>query len=231
MELVLFALGGGGLLAAAALRFRSHRHRVDGERQRVETELAAVRRLAEADAVLFGEELARLDARVADAELDEEARVDYQTALEAYETALKIVDHLASVDQVSEVVDALAAGRYAAACVLARIEDAPLPAFRIPCFFDPRHGPAAIEVMWCPPGQGTRKVPACAQDAARHKQGETVDVTMIRIDGRKVPYWSGGSLQGPYVHGHERRPTHDAANLGKAHHEIYRQQPEQYGPF
>ena len=230
MEFVLLALGGCGALVAG-LRLRSQRRHASGERERAGSELAATKQLAEADAVLFGEELARLDARVADAELDEEARVDYRTALEAYETSLRLVDRLASADKVGAVVDALAAGRYAAACVLARVDGAPLPTFRIPCFFDPRHGPAAIEVMWSPPGQGTRKVPACAQDAARHAEGERVEVTMVRIDGRKVPYFSAGTLQGPYVHGHERRPTHDAANTGKAYHEVYRQQPEQYGPF
>lgn len=230
MELILFALGGGGLFAAAALRFRSHRRQVEGERHRVETELSAIRRLAEADAVLFGEELARLDARVADAELDEDARVDYQTALEAYESALRVVDRLESVDAVSEVVDALAAGRYAAACVLARLEGTPLPTFRIPCFFDPRHGPAAIEVLWHPRGQGTRKVPACTQDAARHKEGADVDVTMVRMHGRKVPYWSAGAVHRPYVHGHEQRHVHDAVNEVRAYHETYNQ-GEQFGPY
>ena len=169
-----------------------------------------MRRLAEADAVLFGEELTRLDARVADDELDEDARVDYQAALDSYEAALRVADRLRSVDDVSEVVDALAAGRYAAACVLARLEGKPLPAFKVPCFFDPRHGPAATEVLWTAPGRGTRKVPACSQDAARQSDGEKVDVKMVWVNGQEVPYWAAGGLHQPYENGYVPRTVTEA---------------------
>lgn len=230
MELVLIALGSAGLIAAA-LGLRRHRRHAEAEREDAEAELAAVRHLAEADAVMFGEELARLDARVAGAELDEDARTHYQTALDAYESGLRVIDRLRSAGGVGDVVDTLAAGRYAVACVLASLEGTPLPRFRPPCFFDPRHGPATTEVMWHPRGQGTRKVPACSQDAARQSQGATVDVTTVQIGGVKMPYWATGAANRPYVHGFERqRHAHDRLNQVRALHETYNQ-GEQFGPY
>src|SRR5687768_10903634 len=102
MDPLLLVLGCGAVVAAG-LKIRTHFQNVKSDRQTARSELEAMRQLAEADAVLFGEELARLDARVADAELDEETRVDYQAALDAYESALRVVDHLGSVAGVSEV--------------------------------------------------------------------------------------------------------------------------------
>ncbi len=208
MELFLLALGGGGLVVAAGVRLRARRFATRVDKEIAESELADIRHLAEADAVQFGEELARLDARVAD--LGEEARTDYQAALDSYESALRLADRLRTLDDVSEVVDALAVGRYAAACVLARSEGAPLPAYRVPCFFDPRHGPATTEVLWTAAGRGTRKVPACAQDAARQADGARPDVTMVRINGQEVPYWAAGGLHQPYVNGYAPRTAREA---------------------
>ena len=206
---------------------RVRQHRAD--KRSADSELASVARLAEADAVTFGEELARLDARVAGAELDDDARVDYQRALDCYESALRVVDRLRTVDHVSEVVDSLAAGRYAAACVAARIEGTPLPAFRIPCFFDPRHGPAATEVMWTAPGHGTRKVPACTQDAERHARGAEPDVTMVRINGCEVPYWAAGGLHHPYENGYVPQTVREATLDQRAHHLQYHDPNQQLG--
>ena len=209
MELVLLALG-VGLAAAAVAWVRTRRMNAKVDKEIAASELVAIRHLAEADAVQFGEELARLDARVAGAELDEEARTDYQAALDSYEAALRLVDRLRTLDDVSEVVDALAVGRYALACVLARAEGASLPTLRVPCFFDPRHGPASTEVLWTAPGRGTRKVPACAQDAARQEQGEQPDVKMVRINGQEVPYWAAGGLHQPYENGYAPRTAREA---------------------
>lgn len=209
MDPVLLVLGGGALVAGA-LRIRTHLQNRKSDRETARSELAAMRQLAEADAVQFGEELARLDARVAGAELDTEARVDYQAALDAYEAALRVVDNLQSVDSVSEVVDALAAGRYAAACVVARLEGTPLPAFRTPCFFDPSHGPASTEVLWNVTGKGTKKVPACAQDAARQVDGERPEVKMVLVNGKEVPYWAAGGLHQPYEKGYVPRTAREA---------------------
>ena len=221
MELALWALGGLGVVAATVPRLRRSLRHWRGERARPRVELEGVRRLAEADAVLLGEELALLDARTADGELSDEARADYQVALEAYEAALASVDRMEGAEDISEVVDTLAAGRYAVACVVARVEGAPLPAFQVPCFFDPRHGPAATEVLWNAPGRGSRKVPACAQDAARHVAGDEPAVTTVRIDGRDVPYWAAGGLSSPYENGYVPRTPREAIIDHKASYSLY----------
>ena len=127
------------------------------------------------------------------------------------------MDHFSSTDQVSRVVDTLSTGRFALACVLARAEGQPLPDRRTPCFFNPQHGPAAADVLWTQPGHGTRRVPACAQDAARHAAGESPEVRMLVIDGRRVPYWEAGDLLLPYTQGYFPARISDARRDGKAY--------------
>lgn len=220
MDPVLLLLG-AGVVGAGSLRVFRRVQQARADRRHARAELADVARLAEADAVAFGEELARLDTRVADADLDDETRADYQKALDSYEAALRVTDLLESVERVSIVVDALAAGRYAAACVLARVEGRPLPSFSIPCFFDPRHGPASAEVTWNPPGRGTRLVPACRQDADRHARGAVPDVTMVRINGLEVPYWAAGGVYQPYENGYAPRTVREATLDARAAHSLY----------
>lgn len=231
MELVVVLVAAGGAVVAAVPRLRRHFRHVRSEKDRSQSELSAVAHLAEADAVMFGEELARLDTRVADAHLDDEARVEYQTALDAYEHALRIVDRMQSIEEVSKVVDVLASGRYAAACVQARVEGAPAPTSSVPCFFDPRHGPAATEVLWNQPGRGSRKVPACAQDAARRAGGQEPAVTTVRIDGREVPYWAAGGLFRPYENGYTPRTPREAIVDHKASYSLYDNPVDKFGGF
>jgi hypothetical protein len=165
-------------------------------------DLAAVRRVAEEDVLHLGEELARFDRRTAGGVLDEEGRVELQTALDSYERAGFLAEQLQSADDVSRVLDALSAGRYALACVAARVAGEPPPVRREPCFFNPQHGPATEDVVWNAPGRGSRRVPACAQDAARHAVGEDPEVRYLVIDGRRVPYWEAGRLLQPYLRGY-----------------------------
>jgi hypothetical protein len=165
-------------------------------------DLAVVRRVAEEDVLHLGEELARFDRRTADGVLDEEGQVELQTALDSYERAGLIAEKLRSADDVSRVLDALSAGRYALACVAARLAGAPLPDRREPCFFNPQHGPATEDVVWNAPGRGSRRVPACAQDAARHAAGEDPEVRYLVIDGRRITYWEAGRLLQPYERGY-----------------------------
>ncbi|WP_405058115.1 hypothetical protein OG474_36000 [Kribbella sp. NBC_01505] len=158
-------------------------------------ELEHVRLMAEEDTIVFGEELTRFG----DADgLDAETRHDYQTALDAYETAKRLVDKLDSVESISAVVDTLSAGRFAFACARARVDGLPLPERRTPCFFNPQHGPASMDVVWTPRSGPTRKVPACAQDAARIKAGEDPPVRMVRYGEQQVPAWEAGSPNEPY---------------------------------
>lgn len=149
--------------------------------------------MAEEDVIQFGEELTRFGG-----ELDAEVRHDYQVALDAYESAQRIVDKLPSVDSVHAVVDTLTAGRYALACARARVAGEPLPERRTPCFFNPQHGPAAGDVVWTPLSGPTRRVPACAQDAARIRAGEDPLVRMVRYGEMQVPAWEAGAPNEPY---------------------------------
>ena len=161
-----------------------------------------MRRIAEEDVLHLGEELARFDRRTAGSVLDEDGRVELQTALDAYERASEIAERLGSADEVSRVIDTLSAGRFALARVAARLAGEPLPERRTPCFFDPRHGPATTEVLWTRPGRGSRQVPACRQDAARHVAGDEPEVRYLTIDGRRIPVWEAGALLQPYIHGY-----------------------------
>ena len=175
-----------GLVAGGrVIMTRRRTHRAAGE------ELAGVRRLADEDVTQFGEELSRFDGAVD--RLDEAGRLDYQKALDSYESAQRAAPRMRDVDEISTVSDTLSQGRYALACVDARLQGLPVPPYRVPCFFNPQHGRSTEDVLYTPPGRGTRTVPACAQDAARVRQGERPDVRTVTIGARKVPYWEAGS--------------------------------------
>jgi hypothetical protein len=96
------------------------------------------------------------------------------------------------------VIDTLTDGRYALACARARTGGEPPPERRTPCFFNPQHGPAARDVVWTPRNGATRKVPACAQDAARVQAGEDPPVRMVRYGEQQVPAWEAGAPTEPY---------------------------------
>ena len=82
-------------------------------------------------------------------------------ALDAYEHAKRAVPRLAAADEVSAVVDTLSTGRYLRPL---RPADSPRPELRVPCFFNPQHGPSVRDVRYTVPGgHGTRTVPACAR--------------------------------------------------------------------
>jgi hypothetical protein len=188
----------------------------DGRRERRD-ELDGVRRLADEDVTIFGEQLQVLDTEMAGRALDEAARRDYQCALDAYEAAQRSVPRLRVADEVSTVVDTLATGRYALACVRARVAGEPVPELRVPCFFNPQHGPSVTDVVWTRPGRGTRTVPACVQDAARVAAREQPDLRLVRIGARRVPYWEAGAAYLPYGQGYFPATTVSAAgSLGWA---------------
>ena len=191
---MLLTVGGG--CAAAAGRYAWFR--LAARRRLGALELRQIKLSAEADAIHFGEELARFGESPAARVLDAEARHDYQTALDAYESAKRAVDHLSSAESVSVVVDTLSSGRYALVCVRARVAGRPLPERRTPCFFDPQHGPSSTEVVWTPRNGPTRKVPACAQDAARIRAGDDPPVYLVRYGEQQVPLWEAGAPIEPY---------------------------------
>jgi hypothetical protein len=194
LALVLL-VGGGGWTA------RRWKNRRD-EAQTRQRELGDIQRLADEDVTFLGEQLQRLDAEVGGRPMDEATRVDYQTALDAYESAQRAVPRIRAAEEISKITDTLSAGRYALACVQARMAGRPVPELRVACFFNPQHGPSVTEVLWTAPGQGTRKVPACAQDAARVAAHEAPEVRKVTVGQRKVPYWAAGDAFRPYTEGY-----------------------------
>lgn len=196
MLLVLGAGGGAGAYAAQRVRV------VRAERRELAAELEQVRRVADQDVTVFGEQLQRLGDHVADRELDAPAREDYQVALDAYEHAKREVTRIDRFEQVSALVDTLATGRYAMVCVRARVAGRPVPEITVPCFFNPQHGPSGRKVMWTSPRTGTRTVPACSRCAAQLDAREKPEVFMVGAGGRRVPYWEAGATFHPYSKGY-----------------------------
>lgn len=193
----LAALGGGTLaLAGRYVWDRRAAQRGDAE------ELEEIRKLADEDVTLLGEELRRLDAQVEGHPLDPDTRADYQVALDAYEAAQRAVRSIRKAEGISSVTDTLATGRYAIVCVQARMQGDPVPARRVPCFFNPQHGPSVADIVWTQPKFGTRTVPACAQDAARVRAGEEPEVRYVHYGSRRVPYWQAGAAVAPYGQGY-----------------------------
>jgi hypothetical protein len=165
-------------------------------------ELEPVKKLAFEDVTALGEQLQELDLDLAGRRLDEGERADYQRALDAYENAKTASDRMAAPDDIRHVTEILEDGRYAMACVRARVDGEPLPARRPPCFFDPRHGLSVEDVPYAPAGGTNRDVPACALDAERVRAGAEPDIRKVMVGSRRVPYWQGGPAYQPYARGY-----------------------------
>jgi hypothetical protein len=188
-----------GLVVALVASRRSSQRR-ELERQRAELE--PVKKLAFEDITALGEQLQELDLDLVGRTLDAGERADYQRALDAYESAKAAGDAMTQPDDVRHVTEILDDGRYAIACVRARVAGEPLPTRRPPCFFDPRHGLSVIDVPWTPAGGATRDVPACALDAERVRVGADPDARMVMVGAQRVPYWAGGQAYQPYATGY-----------------------------
>ena len=164
--------------------------------------LEPVKKLAFEDVTALGEELQSLDLELAGRPLDDGQRADYQRALDAYEDAKSAADRMARPDDVKHVTEVLEDGRYAMACVRARVAGEPLPTRRPPCFFDPRHGLSVEDVPYAPAAGASRDVPACALDAERVRAGAEPDIRKVMVGSRRVPYWQGGPAYQPYARGY-----------------------------
>jgi hypothetical protein len=199
MGLLVFLI----LLAAAAFVVRAV---VNGNKrkalERKQAELEPVRKLAFEDVTALGEELQQLDYDLAGSELEPGANSDYQRALDAYESAKTAADSITEAEQVRHVTEILEDGRYAMACVRARVAGEALPTRRPPCFFDPRHGLSVADVSYAPPGGAPRDVPACALDAERVRAGAEPDIRKVMVGAQRVPYWQGGRAYQPYAQGY-----------------------------
>ena len=169
----------------------------------VDTEqMDALRRTLDEDITVLGEELQRLDIDVAGTPLDEGARSDYQRALDAYEAAKESAERIRVPEDSRHVVEILDDGRYAIACVRARVAGEPLPARRAACFFDPRHGQSVTDVQWAPPGGTPRDVPACALDAERVRVGADPATRQVMVGPQRMPYYSAGPAFAPMAMGY-----------------------------
>jgi hypothetical protein len=147
---------------------------------------------------VLAENLRRVDAEAADRPLDEDSWVDYQSARKSHRTAQQEVGWVKDADEIGKVTEPIADGHSALARVQARATGEPVPKPRLPCFFNPQHGPSVFEVAFTPPGHGTRKVPACASDVARVRAKEKPDIREVEVNGRRVPYFEVGSALAPY---------------------------------
>lgn len=192
--LILVLAIGAAILASRRAKAR--------EIERKRAELEPVQRLTAEDITALGEQLQELDLDLAGRELDAGQRADYQRALDAYESAKTAADAMTSPDDVRHVTEILDDGRYAITCVRARVAGEPLPVRRPPCFFDPRHGPSVVDVLWAPPGGAPRDVPACALDAERVQAGASPDSRMVLAGAQRVPYYQAGPAYRPYAQGY-----------------------------
>lgn len=190
------------LAAAVVALVVASRRAKERELARREAELAPVRKLAYEDVTALGEQLQELDLDLAGHDLDAGQRADYQRALDSYEAAKTAAEEIALPDDVRHVTQILDDGRYAIACVRARVAGDPLPARRPACFFDPRHGLSVTDVSWAPPGGAVRDVPACALDAVRVRAGAEPDARMVMAGAQRVPYYQGGRAYQPYAQGY-----------------------------
>lgn len=165
-------------------------------------EMASVQRAADEDVTVLGEELQQLDLELAGRQLDEATRDDYGRALDAYDAAKQSVEAVTHPEHIRHVTEILEDGRYAIACVQARVAGEPLPQRRPPCFFNPQHGPSARDVTWSPDGGAVRQVPACALDAERVEAGADPDTRKVMVGSRRVPYYEAGPAFAPWTAGY-----------------------------
>ena len=203
--LVIFLMFGLVFGGVGIYRRHAQRQREVAAQAELENQLSVSRRAADEDVTKFGEELQRLDVDVAGHPLDEAMQQDYQRALDAYENAKMSLDAVTRPDEIKHVTEILEDGRYAVACVKARVAGKPLPAKRPPCFFNPAHGPSSRDVEWAPAGGVPRSVPACPADAERVLAGADPYIRTVQVGAQRVPYWEGGQAYAPWAQGYYSR--------------------------
>ncbi|MGN6089862.1 MAG: hypothetical protein ACTHNT_11295, partial [Actinomycetales bacterium] len=197
MEFVLLALVVFAVVAFISSQ-RSKRRQQEELQQRVD----AVKSVASEDVTRLGEEVSGLDLEVGGRPMDEGLRQDYQRALDAYDHAKAALDAVRVPDDIKQVTAAVEDGRYAAACVRARVNGQPLPQRRPPCFFNPAHGPSVEDVEWAPAGGQPRPVPVCAADAERVRAGAEPASRQVLVGGQRRPYWEAGPDYAPWARGY-----------------------------
>ncbi|MGA5422397.1 hypothetical protein [Streptomyces lavendulocolor] len=192
------ALAAAGGATALTVTRRKRRRRYQEEQEALDK----LRVVVDEDITAYGEELDRLDFHPGEKGADDAMRADYERALDSYDKAKTLMGQARHPHDVRGVTEAIEDGRYALAVLSARREGRPLPERRAPCFFDPRHGPAATEVEWSPSGGAVREVPVCAADAARLAQGEDPMARTVDTEYGRRPYWEAGPAYGPWAGGY-----------------------------
>jgi hypothetical protein len=187
--LVLFI---GGAIVVVVLARRSRKTR--------ELQLTAVRKTVDEDITEYGERLGAFS--LADPDFDDATRADMQRALDSYDRAKSSVALMRSPADAANVTTALEDGRYALACVEARLAQRPLPERRPPCFVDPRHGPSVADVVWAPPGLGERDVPMCAACRTTVETGGQPHSLEVATTQGSRPYYQAGPEYGAYAQGY-----------------------------
>lgn len=198
-ELLVILVVLGLVVAVVGL---SRRRRRAQEAEAARARLEPVKKLAFEDITALGTDLQDLDAEVAGHTLDEATRADYQRALDAYDDAKLSGDAMTEPDDITHVTHILDDGRYAIACVRARVAGDLLPTRRPACFFDPRHGISSTDILFTPVGGAPREVPVCALDAERVSVGADPAIRTVMRGSRRVPYWEGGPAYQPYAAGY-----------------------------
>jgi hypothetical protein len=196
METLVVLLVVGAVIAFVVIRSQNRKKQAELE------SVQAVRSVAEEDVTRLGEDVALLDTETTGRELDEATGQDYRRALDSYDAAKTAVGRVRSPQDVKAITGILEDGRYAIACVQARLAGRPLPQRRPPCFFNPQHGPSTEDVYWAPSGGQPRPVPVCAADAERVRAGAEPDIRQVPVGAGRRPYWQGGPGYGPYAQGY-----------------------------
>jgi hypothetical protein len=188
-------------VAGVWLFVHTRRQKAEQEAERAE-DLRKVKSTVSEDVTRLGEELAELDLEVGVHPLDTAGRQDYQRALDSYDQAKGALDAVREPGEIRGVTEALEDGRYAAACVRARVNSEPIPTRRPPCFFNPQHGPSTDDVDWAPPGGQPRPVPMCAADAERVRAGAEPATRQVLVGAQRRPYYDAGPAYAPYSAGY-----------------------------
>jgi uncharacterized membrane protein YgcG len=169
-------------------------------KKRQAEQLADVRKTIDEDITEYGERLGAFS--LADPDWDDATRADMQRGLDSYDVAKSALAGMRSTGDAVKVTTALEDGRYALACVEARLAQQPLPERRAPCFVDPRHGPSVADVLWAPPGLAERDVPMCAACKVTVESGGQPQGMLVTSGGTQQPYWQAGPQYAPYARGY-----------------------------
>ncbi|MEV0803545.1 hypothetical protein AB0I34_38045 [Kribbella sp. NPDC050281] len=185
------SLGVAGIAIAGWLAWRHHLRR-----RQVAEQLESLRVMVADDVARFGEQYRGLAGSDS---------ADYENAGRAYWFALEASRDLQDPTAVGAITRRLADAQYDVLRHTSTTAGQPVPERRVPCFFNPQHGPSLTDVLWTEPGRGTRKLPACAEDAARITAGTEPLIRYAEHSGHRVPYWDAGPAFAPYGGGYFSR--------------------------